>query len=294
MRSASAPAAPEFQRECQPVPVPGGVDDKFSDDVIARLFQPLADALEPGGGIAVAVSGGADSTALLLLFSRYHKAHHTALGPVAVITVDHRLRPESAQEAAGVAALCGRLDLEHVTLAWEGPKPESGLADAARRARYDLIARFMRARGLRVLLTAHTRDDQAETVLMRLARGSGVDGLAAMSTVSALPDASREAQPLRLVRPLLDTPKADLEAYLRRAGIPWAEDPTNLDPTYERPRLRAHAPMLAEIGLTADALVRSARRLQRVRAALEAITAAFLSSAAVEIHRLGFARVDRA
>ncbi len=270
------------------------VDDRFSDDTIARLFQPLADVAELGGGIAVAVSGGADSTALLLLFSRYCHSNRAALGPVVVVTVDHRLRPDSAKEAADVATLCGTLDLAHVTLLWEGAKPASGLAAAARNARYDLIARFMRARGLHVLLTAHTRDDQAETVLMRLARGSGVDGLAAMTAVSTLPSASPDAAPLRLVRPLLDVPKADLETYLRQSGLGWAEDPTNLDPAYERPRLRAHAPVLAEIGLTPDALARAARRMARARTALETVTSAVLTSAAVTVYRLGYISVDRA
>lgn len=270
------------------------VPGTFSDDDIARLFRPVADLCEISPGVALAVSGGADSTALLLLFDRFRRAHGKPLGPAVVVTVDHRLRPEAAKEAAVVAALCRTLQLEHVTLAWEGTKPNSGLAEAARHARYDMIERLMRARGLHVLLTAHTRDDQAETLLMRLARGSGVDGLASMPPVSALPADSVDTSTLRLVRPLLETPKTDLEAYLRQRGVAWADDPTNLDPAYERPRLRARARMLAEIGLTPDALARSAVRLQRVRVALESATAAVLSSAAVEIHSLGFARVDRA
>jgi tRNA(Ile)-lysidine synthase len=149
-------------------------------------------------------------------------------------------------------------------LRWEERKPASGLQEAAREARYRLLAAVARKAGARHILIAHTRDDQAETVLMRLARGSGPAGLAAMARES-------ERDGVTLVRPLLDVPKRRLIATLEAEGIPFAEDPTNRDPRFARPRLRALMPSLEREGLDAARLGTLARRMRRLEEAIEAL-----------------------
>lgn len=175
--------------------------------------------------------------ALLLLANAWAQSRDLALHAV---TIDHGLRPEAAAEAAFVAAVCEGLGVDHTTLAWEGVKPPTGLAEAARRARYELIEDFAIEIGCDLLITGHTADDQAETVMMRIRRQGVVPGarlnlgrgLAGMSKNSVLPGGTM------LARPLLGISRAQLRNYL--AGFPqsWVEDPTNNDPTYERVRVR--------------------------------------------------------
>ena len=176
-------------------------------------------------------------------------------------TVDHRLRPESAAEAAGVARLSARLGVAHATLVWTGAKPSSRLMERAREARYRLLAAHAGAIGADVIATAHHLDDQAETVLFRLARGSGVAGLAGMAAATPLGRAT-------LVRPLLGLAKAELVAFCRLRRAPFVEDPSNADPAYARTRLRALMAALAEEGLDAAGLARLARRAAEADAAL--------------------------
>lgn len=215
--------------------------------------------------LLLAVSGGPDSTALMWLAVRWRKSLKAPPKLIAV-TVDHGLRKESKREAAGVARLARRLGLAHRTLRWRGVKPRTGLQQAARMARYRLLAQAARAAGCVHVVTAHTLDDQAETVLIRMSRGSGLSGLGAMSRFAALPG---DAQ-LRLVRPLLGIPKARLVATLRAAKIPFAEDPSNRDPRFARVRLRSVLPDLAREGLDARRLALLARRLKRADLAIEA------------------------
>ncbi len=223
------------------------------------LFEPFAEEK----AIAIAVSGGPDSTALLWLAARWRAALKD--GPALLaLTVDHGLRPESAREASAVKALARRLGVAHRTLRWKGDKPRTGLQETARRARYGLLAAAAGKAGARMLLTAHTLDDQAETVLLRLLRGSGPSGLQAMAQVSPCP----EAPWLSLARPLLAFPKARLIATLTKAGIAFAEDPSNRDPRHTRPRLRALMPQLEAEGLSASRLALLARRLRRAEDAL--------------------------
>jgi tRNA(Ile)-lysidine synthase len=232
------------------------------------LFADLAGA----PALILAVSGGPDSTALLHLAARWRTGRRA--GPkLLAVTVDHGLRPESAAEARAVARLARALGVSHRTLRWSGPKPKTGLQQAARRARYDLLAQAARRAGARHILTAHTADDQAETVLLRLLRGSGVSGLAAMSRVSPLP-VGEGGMGIVLVRPFLGLAKARLLATLRRARLGFAEDPSNRDPRFTRPRLRALMPALAEEGLSAERLCLLASRVRRVEAAIEAMVAA--------------------
>ena len=211
--------------------------------------------------IVLAVSGGPDSVALLWLAARWRS--RLKRGPrLIAVTVDHGLRKEAAREAREVKRLARSLGIEHRTLRWQGAKPKSGVPAAAREARYVLLARAARRSGATHVATAHTRDDQAETFLMRLLRGSGIAGLAAMA-------AETEREGVRLMRPLLEISKAELVATLEAAGIGFADDPTNRDPSFTRPRLRALMPVLAEEGADAKTLARLASRLARANAAVE-------------------------
>jgi tRNA(Ile)-lysidine synthase len=227
--------------------------------------------------LVLAVSGGPDSTALMVLAARWRQSLKSKPKLIAV-TVDHALRRESKREAAGVARLARKLGIAHRTLRWRGAKPATGLQQAARNARYRLLSRAARAAGAAHVLTAHTLDDQAETVLIRMSRGSGMTGLAAMSRFAILPgsgsgsgsgDGGGDGQ-VRLVRPLLDVPKARLVATLRAAKIPFAEDPSNRDPRFTRARLRGLMTALAREGLDARRLSLLARRLKRADMAIEA------------------------
>ncbi|WP_338692267.1 tRNA lysidine(34) synthetase TilS [Bradyrhizobium sp. 26S5] len=224
-----------------------------------RLFAGLSSA----PAIVLAVSGGPDSVALMWLAARWRRA--LARGPrLVAVTVDHGLRPEAAREARDVKRLAHSLDLPHQTLRWSGPKPGTGLPAAAREARYRLLAQAARKHGATHILTAHTRDDQAETLLMRLLRGSGIAGLSAMARETA-----RDG--VWLTRPLLEISKAELIATLKKARIGFADDPTNRDPAFTRPRLRALMPVLAEEGGDARNLARLAARIARANTALEVL-----------------------
>jgi len=255
----------------------------------ASLFEDLA----PFPALLLAVSGGPDSTALMVLAARWRKARKNGPALIAV-TVDHGLRKESAAEARAVAKLARQLGIQHRTLRWTGAKPKTGLPRAARVARYRLLAAAARKAGAPAILTAHTLDDQAETVLIRMSRGSGLTGLAGMQRVSALPgDAGGRGEPLRLVRPFLDIPKARLIATLKAAKVPFAEDPSNHDPRFTRARLRGLIPILAAEGLDAARLALLARRLARAEAALAAAAAAALCQLAAKPGERGILAFDR-
>jgi len=211
--------------------------------------------------IVLAVSGGPDSIALMWLAARWRST--LARGPrLIAVTVDHGLRAEAAAEARDVKRLARTLDLTHRTMRWTGEKPKTGLPAAARTARYRLLAQAARASGATHILTAHTRDDQAETVLMRLLRGSGIGGLAAMARES-------ERDGVLLARPFLQVSKSQLVATLKKAKIGFADDPTNRDTNFTRPRLREIMPVLAAEGGDARNLARLASRLARANQAVE-------------------------
>ena len=229
----------------------------------------------PATGVALAVSGGSDSTALMVLFAEWLARTKQSPAGVFVLTVDHALRAQSGAEAERVAQLAAHVGFRHAILPWVGTKPKTGVQAAARAARYGLLTRFMAAEGLRLLLTAHTADDQAETLLMRLARGSGLDGLAAMAPLARLAAPTPDGMEILLARPLLGVGKASLKAALVARGVPWMEDDSNAAPAFERSRWRAAGDSLSHLGLTGDSLGRSARRLQRARVALEWALAQF-------------------
>jgi len=238
----------------------------------SALFSELIDT----PALVLAVSGGPDSTALMVLAARWRDALAKKPKLIAV-TIDHGLRAESKREAADVGRLARKLGIAHRVLRWTGRKPKTGLQEAARAARYLLLAKAAHQEGAAVIVTAHTLDDQAETVLIRLTRGSGVSGLAAMARVAPLP--ASEAG-IVLVRPLLEVGKARLVATLRKAGIAFADDPSNRDPRYTRVRMRGAMPALEREGLTATRLALLARRVRRAEAALEAVVDAAVAALA--------------
>jgi tRNA(Ile)-lysidine synthase len=234
--------------------------------------------------LALAVSGGPDSLALMHLAAEWRGARGKR-PELHVLTVDHGLRAGSRDEALMVGRSATALGLPHETLNWEG-KSERGTAlqARAREARYDLMANYCHVHDIPALLTAHTLDDQAETFLMRLKRGSGLDGLAAIPRTGGWAG-------IALERPLIDVPKQRLIATLEARGIGFASDPSNSDLRFERARVRGSASALAAIGLTAEALALSARRLRRAREALEHAAESFLAASS-EVSAAGYALVD--
>lgn len=263
-------------------------DAPVQDDELDALLAPLA-AFRT---LVLAVSGGADSTALMLLVQRW--AERRAGAPMLIVaTVDHGLREESLAEAGWVAQQAHMLGLEAVVLTWQGEKPQAAIQDAARAARYRLLTEFARTAGPgpAAIVTAHTEDDQAETLLMRLARGSGIDGLAAMPERRRADDAAPE---VALVRPLLGVSGARLRATLREAGRAWIEDPSNDAERFERVRVRKARPLLTGLGFSNEKLALSARRLARARAALDAAVDTLQCDTRLDVHAGAFASFDHA
>jgi tRNA(Ile)-lysidine synthase len=209
--------------------------------------------------IAVAVSGGRDSMALALLVRDWSAAQG---GRAIAVTVDHGLRAGSAAEARLVGRRLRAVGMTQRILRWAGPHPASGVQAAARDARYSLLADWCRRHTILHLLLAHQQDDQAETLLMRLAHGSGASGLAAMPAVS-----SHEG--IRLLRPLLGFSRARLEATLEQHGIDWVDDPSNSDPRFERVRWRDAIDRGANARRTRIALADAANAMGAARAARE-------------------------
>ena len=261
-------------------------DGPIAPQELDQLFAPL----RRYASLVLAVSGGADSMALMHLCAawvgRTENAPH-----LLVVTVDHGLRAGSGAEAEWVGQRAGALGLAHEILHWEGLKPATGVQEAAREARYRLLAdRARRESAPCAIVTAHHQDDQAETLLMRLARGSGIDGLSGMREVEPVP--AGEPAP-DLVRPLIGVPRARLVATLEHLGVTWLDDPSNESEVFERVRLRKAGPLLSELGLTNAQLARSARRLGRARQALEQ-GAAELWREAADLHHGAYATIDRA
>lgn len=221
------------------------------------LFDLLntADGLAPGARIGVAVSGGSDSMALLHLLAEWGRAE------LYVATVDHGLRPEAADEAAFVAKTADHLGVPHTTLRWRGWDGQGNLQDAARRARYGLLAGWSGEHDLSAVALGHTRDDQAETLLMRLARGAGVDGLSAMRAHFSRDGAT-------YLRPLLAASRTDLRSFLEARGVGWIEDPSNADEGFDRVRARQALRSLEPMGLTAASLAEVAAHMADARDAL--------------------------
>ncbi|WP_244430700.1 tRNA lysidine(34) synthetase TilS [Methylocystis sp. ATCC 49242] len=214
--------------------------------------------LAPHRSLLLAVSGGPDSVALMLLAAQWpdRRSHD-----IAVATVDHGLRPEARREAEQVGAWANALGFPHHVLTWQGEKPRTRVQERARTARYALLADCAGRIGAGAIVTAHHADDQAETILFRLTRGSGVAGLAGMTAES-------RCGGVALLRPLLGLRKAALEEICRRCDHDYFRDPSNIDEHYARARLRKLRPLLAAQGLDDEALLRLGQRAAHADAAL--------------------------
>ncbi len=243
------------------------------------LTQRIAGlSLKPDERVAVAVSGGADSVCLACLMKKA-RLH------VVAVTIDHGLRPESAAEAAAAHDQMRRLKIPHETLVWEGAKPRTRIEETARDKRYELLTRFCRDRGIRYLFLAHHQNDQAETFWARLARGSGLDGLAAMDTQTGRGG-------ITLVRPLLDQPKQAILDTLKKYRQTWAEDVMNADAAFERVRWRLRQKTMTAFGLTPDRIGKSAERLNRAKQALD-FYARQAFDRSVRVYPAGYAVIRR-
>lgn len=265
----------------------GRVVGRVVDMSATNFDRSMADfaPFEPNPDIAVAVSGGPDSLALVLLAERWAKRQG---GRVTGLTVDHGLREGSAREARQVGNWLGERHIEHriLKLKWPHKPPPSDIQGKARTARYLRLGDWCRTNGVLHLLVAHHAEDQAETFLLRLGRGSGVDGLSAMAAISDRSDH-------RILRPLLKVSKAQLVAALKRAGQQWIEDPSNEDLRHARARLRAALPALGDERLTVQRLSRTANAMSRARYALEMEVGSILARAAT-CDTAGFIRLSRA
>jgi tRNA(Ile)-lysidine synthase len=223
----------------------------------ARIGAALA-RLAPEGGLGVAFSGGGDSAALALAAARWGRATGRR---VEAATVDHRLRGDSRAEAEAAGRTAARLGLAHAILTWEEAPGRGNLQAAARAARVRLLGGWARERGLAAVALGHTLDDRAETLLLRLARGSGADGLAAMAERVVLAG-------MLWLRPCLALPRAELRALLKAEGVGWAEDPTNEDAAFDRVRARRALGALAPLGIEPAGLAGTAGRLAEQRRVL--------------------------
>ena len=245
------------------------------------LFKPLEDCAH----VAVAVSGGSDSVCLMLYAEKW--AHERGGQPrVSVLTVDHGLRPNSGDEARQVAAWAADLGLSHETLVWTGPKPRTGIQARARQARYDLMTQWCEAHGADALLTGHTLDDQAETVLMRLARTTSLDSLSGIAPRG-------QWNRTQLVRPLLRLTRGQLRGYLEMTRHPWIDDPSNLDDRFERVRIRNAMSSLWNFGIDERRLANLAEECRDAAALLNDLADTFVE-AHTSLHAHGYAAISAA
>lgn len=232
-----------------------------SDDQAANLLQSVQSVFGSDSPvrIGVAVSGGGDSMALLHLLARVASSRGHI---VQAATVNHCLRPEAADEAAFVAGVCAGLGIRHDSMLWDHGEITGNLQDQARRARYRLLADWARENGIYRVALGHTADDQAETFLMRLARGAGVDGLSGMRP-------EFQSDGVVFCRPLLARTRAELRQYLGRNRLAWVDDPSNDDLAYQRVRARRALALLAPLGIDAPSLIRVGTNLGAAKSALD-------------------------
>jgi tRNA(Ile)-lysidine synthase len=222
----------------------------------ARLFS----GFETLSGLVLAVSGGPDSLALMMLAAEWRE--NAGSVPLSVATVDHGLREDSRGEAAKVGEWAAALGLPHAILAWRGEKPTRAIQEKAREARYALLFAHAKVLGAEAVATAHHADDQWETLLFRLARGSGLAGLAGMARDQAFPGG-------RLIRPLLGLPKQALIEFCQARGQAFFTDPANAHPAFARTRLRALSAPLHELGFDRAKAQKLAERAQKADAAID-------------------------
>jgi tRNA(Ile)-lysidine synthase len=248
--------------------------DEFA--TFMEVFAP------PGPQLALAVSGGPDSMALAFCLKRWRD--ETNARTILALIVDHALRAESAPEAEQTRTVLGKLGIDAEIFRWQHPPVASRLHIRARAARYELLAAACRARGIAALVLGHQREDQAETILMRIAKGSGIDGLRGI-------DADGRFERMRLLRPFLSIPRARCEATCRAHGIAFISDPSNASQKYARGRLRRVMPLLAEEGLATERLCDLGARTAEAKEALDHYTHALLRVAG-KLDDAGVLRLD--
>lgn len=249
-------------------------------DEFARMMDAVGH-FEAEPVVAIGVSGGADSLSLAILV---HEWASSRGGRAVAMTVDHGLRAESATEAAWVSAQMQQLGIDHHVLVWDGEKPKAAIQEKARNARRRLLLDWCRDNGVLHLALGHHANDQVETHLMRLSRGSSASGLAGMSLV-------REHAGARVIRPLLSAPKHRLEATLMARGRDWVSDPSNDMEQFERVRIRRAAIELERTGDGLPALVSAIRDFGDVRRDLEQLGAEALASS-VALYPAGYAYLN--
>ncbi|MBT6034915.1 MAG: tRNA lysidine(34) synthetase TilS, partial [Kordiimonadaceae bacterium] len=257
----------------------------------AEEFQNIISAmnLDAAQHIAVAVSGGGDSMALTLLLKNWCDERNIKL---TALTVDHGLRDNSNAEASQVSKWLSELSIDHHILGWHGDKPTTNIQDQARKARYQLLGKWCADHDIKYLFLAHHREDQAETFLIRLFRGSGIDGLSAMEKMTPFPGTNFEKKYPTLCRPLLDVAKEKLVEVLNEHSQQWIEDPSNKDIKYTRIQIRELLRSSEIEGLDADRLSKTANRMRRVRSLLEEMTVS-AETDYVSYSAFGFATVNR-
>lgn len=227
--------------------------------------------------VAVGVSGGADSLALAIWAAE--NAKNCGIKIVA-LTVDHKLRSESTDEALYVAKIMKSFGVEHHILTWEGEKPRNSIEEAARAARYNLIKNWCFEHGIKSVMVAHHQLDQAETFFMRLLRGSGLDGLCGMSAVS-------DYEGLQILRPFLQTPPQKLKDFLNKRNIKWVEDSSNQNEDFLRVKIRKFLPILEEkIGLDAEKITKAMSTLSRSKEYIETQTEKFIKNNCKNIYEI--------
>ena len=247
---------------------------------VAALYEAANRRVDPIGGILLAVSGGADSLALLLAAAVFRKSLGAASPDIRVATVDHGLRADSVAEAAFVATIAARCDLPHETLRWNGWDGTGNLSGKARDARYGLLLDYARANDLGLVLVAHHRDDDIETSLIRKTNGADLLGRAAMRRLRSL------APDVILGRPFLDLPRHRLASAVRAEGVSPVDDPSNRDPRYHRARIRLA--LVGDAGLSESAM-RDLSRAKQWRQRGEEALATFIEDLEARGH-LSFVR----
>jgi tRNA(Ile)-lysidine synthase len=244
---------------------------EYLEERFAAAMQRVTAGGAPWPG-AVAVSGGGDSVALMHLLAGW--ARKSRLPPPHVVTVDHGLRPDSTADARTVLRWAKAAGLKATALRWKGRRPKSDIEAAAREARYRLMGEWAKKNGVAALYVGHTLDDQAETFLLRLMRGSGLDGLSAMRAVAPFP--LTQFRNLRVVRPLLGIERVDVRLHLEALGQDWLEDAMNAEERFARVRVRKAWPALEDVGFSKQRLAAAALHLARAREALESVTDAVI------------------
>jgi tRNA(Ile)-lysidine synthase len=230
---------------------------------IQDKFYEKMDALAGGEkSLCAAVSGGPDSMALALLAHAWANARGIR---IEAAIVDHRLRPEAAAEAEKVHGWLGAMGISHAILTYKGEVPKVNIEAAARDYRYGMLADFCRERGLGALSVAHNADEQRETFFLALTRGSSAYGLAGMAEQGAM-------NGVRVIRPLLGFPKAELKEFLTAAGQEWIEDPSNHDEKFKRVKIRKTAEVLESLGLAPERVLKTMENMRRMRDAIEFYT----------------------